>query len=75
MNLRLAQTIQKLDEDRLVIVNKLDEYRDLQKDLSSESAQEIQYVIEHFRVLERSILKALSALKADSMRTPQGRVF
>lgn len=68
MNLRLMQAIQMLDDDGIDAGNKLDEYRNIQNDLSSESAQELQYVIEHFLILQQSILKASLALKAESTK-------
>ena len=58
-----------LDIDRHVTAQRLEEYWEIQKGLSSNSAQVVQSVIEHFRILERSIVSALSTLRAESLKT------
>ena len=74
MNLRLTVAIQMLHEDRRTAARRLEEYWELQKGQSSDSAQTLRNVIEQFRILERIIVKALSELRPQSTRTHSRRV-
>jgi hypothetical protein len=66
----VVETIHMLDIDRQSAGRRLDEYWELQKTMPSDCAHEVIAVIDQFRVLERTMAKALAKLRTE-LKNPE----